>query len=105
MRSATGWSVLQPANMQAAVHVNRFTRAERQKALSDGSHCLADILRRAPAPDRAQPFTDKFVIFVLYRRGHVRSDNSRPDLINIDAVFRQPDREKRCEHGEGGLGN
>src|SRR5258707_823546 len=74
--------------------------AARQRG--DGA---ADILALAPARDRRQPVGDLALVIVPYVRGHVGADQSRPDLVDGDALRRQAQREEARQHRDAGLGD
>src|SRR5260221_8327187 len=103
----TVWNsiLLQPADMQAAVDMNRFPGGEGKGTARQRRDGAADILAFAPARDRRQPVGDLALVTVPDVSSHLRADQSRPDLVDGDAVRRQTQREEARQHRDAGLGD
>ena len=85
--------------MKTAIHIDHFSSTEGEQVLGNGNDSLADVFRLAPAPDwRDALFQDEMVVLILDDRGQVCGDNSRANLVYVDAKFRQPVSPQRSHH-------
>src|SRR5437870_1985582 len=96
---------LEPAQMKSSVHVDDLTSAERKRIARDRHDGSGYVVGLAPAPDGCEAFGDEAVVFRAHRSSHIRFNDPRPELEDLDVVLGQAIGEELGHHGQARLGD